>query len=381
MSVSKIKIAFLKYGGLSAGGTEKYLQTLAAHLPKEDFEIDYYYTDATKLIGTPWVHPDTDEFRRQYMIDNKINLIKVSCEARDYRFGPPYDWINTNFFEIFDENKYDFLQTGRSGFREYPFYKLDKIKIVDSIHSQGAEGTYDKENIVKTVLISELQFKNWTKNGGNSSKVQVIPTLVETPSHPPSSLRTKLNIPEKALVFGMHQGNRTDIFSRIPLDSYNRFRESLSSEDSKNVFYILLGGTHLHREQAVKLNLKNIIFLDFNADVSYIHDFISSIDVFAHGRADGEVCSAAIIEALSQGKPVVTHPAQNNGHLEQIDGCGVVANSAEEYAEALRNLFHNHAFRRELSLRAKNKYTTAYSLDTCVEAYINIYKKLYDNLP
>ena len=377
--MSKIKIAFLKYGGLSAGGTEKYLQTLAVHLPKDQFEIDYYYTDATKLIGTSWVHPDTDELRRQYMLDNNINLIKISCEARDYRFGAPYDWINTNFFDVFNEDNYDFLQTGRSGFREYPFYKLDKIKIVDSIHSQGAEGTHDKENIVKTILISNLQSKNWTLNGGNSSKIQIIPTLVEIPTTKPKCLRYDLNIPQDAIVFGMHQGNRSDIFSRAPLDSYKEFITKLSSEERQKVFYVLLGGTHLHREQAARLNLQNVVFLDFNSDVKYIHDFLHSIDVFAHGRADGEVCSAAIIEALSKGKPVITHPAENNGHLEQIEGCGIVANCKSEYADALEKLYRKNDFRFELSKKAKEKYLNYYSLDACMKAYVNMYKNLYDN--
>ena len=33
-----IKVAFIKYGGLSAGGTEVHLQTLAANLPKNNFD-------------------------------------------------------------------------------------------------------------------------------------------------------------------------------------------------------------------------------------------------------------------------------------------------------------------------------------------------------
>ena len=32
-----IKVAFIKFGGMANGGTEKYLQTIAAHLPKDEF--------------------------------------------------------------------------------------------------------------------------------------------------------------------------------------------------------------------------------------------------------------------------------------------------------------------------------------------------------
>ena len=35
--MAKIKVAFIKFGGMANGGTEKYLQTIAAHLPKDEF--------------------------------------------------------------------------------------------------------------------------------------------------------------------------------------------------------------------------------------------------------------------------------------------------------------------------------------------------------
>ena len=34
MTEEKIKIAFIKFGGMASGGTEKFLQTVAANLPK-----------------------------------------------------------------------------------------------------------------------------------------------------------------------------------------------------------------------------------------------------------------------------------------------------------------------------------------------------------
>ncbi|SVE54012.1 uncharacterized protein METZ01_LOCUS506866, partial [marine metagenome] len=52
---------------MAAGGVEKYLQTLAAHLPKDLFDIDFYYTDDTPLIGNSFVHPPTSFERIEYM--------------------------------------------------------------------------------------------------------------------------------------------------------------------------------------------------------------------------------------------------------------------------------------------------------------------------
>ena len=45
-----IKIAFIKFGGMAIGGTEKVLQTIAAELPKDQFEVDFFYCDAAPYI-------------------------------------------------------------------------------------------------------------------------------------------------------------------------------------------------------------------------------------------------------------------------------------------------------------------------------------------
>ena len=41
--MAKIKVAFIKFGGMAIGGTEKVLQTIAAELPKNEFEVDYFF--------------------------------------------------------------------------------------------------------------------------------------------------------------------------------------------------------------------------------------------------------------------------------------------------------------------------------------------------
>ena len=40
---SKGRIAFVKFGGLSAGGTERWLQTMAVLMQQRGFTIDYYF--------------------------------------------------------------------------------------------------------------------------------------------------------------------------------------------------------------------------------------------------------------------------------------------------------------------------------------------------
>jgi hypothetical protein len=63
----KIRVAFIKFGGLATGGTERFLHAIAGCLPKDDFIVDYYYCDSAPYLGSDWVHPDTDPFRKRYL--------------------------------------------------------------------------------------------------------------------------------------------------------------------------------------------------------------------------------------------------------------------------------------------------------------------------
>ena len=151
--MEKIKVAFIKFGGMANGGTEKYLQTIAAHLPKDEFQVDFFYCDAAPYIGSDFKHLDTDESRVQYTESHGVNLIKFDVEFKDVT-KPTHDWVNTNFFDLFNEDNYDVIQTGRSGHPEYPFIHINKTPIIDSIHLAGMGE--DKANVYRTVLILSL---------------------------------------------------------------------------------------------------------------------------------------------------------------------------------------------------------------------------------
>ena len=131
-----IKIAFIKFGGMANGGTEKYLQTIAAHLPKDEFEVDFFYCDSAPYIGSDFVHPDTDLSRVEYCKSHGVNLIKFNVEFKDLR-TQTHDWVNTDFWEYFNEDSYDLMQLGRAGHPEYPFIHINKTPIIDSIHLAG----------------------------------------------------------------------------------------------------------------------------------------------------------------------------------------------------------------------------------------------------
>ena len=115
-----MKIAFIKFGGMAAGGTEKFLQTIASHLPKDKFEVDYFYTNGAPYIGSDHRHLDTDPSRVEYCKAHGVNCIPVHVGHKNVTVHT-HDWIQTNLWDLFDEKNYDLIVSGRSGHPEYPF--------------------------------------------------------------------------------------------------------------------------------------------------------------------------------------------------------------------------------------------------------------------
>lgn len=361
------KIACIKFAGLASGGTEKSLQNIAMILSQQDdYVVDYYYTNAAPFLNHWFVHPDNDEERKQWVESFGINTIPVYVESKDGH-NSPFIWNNTNFWDLFNETDYDVIQTARGGYSEYPFNLINKTKIVDSIHGDGGE---DKDNIVKAILISNWQANKWANNGGNIKKAVVIPNLVSVPKKFKSNLREQLGIPEDAFVYGFHQRDDLNLFSPVSLYAYSMISDS-------NNHFILLGGSTKHRELAKQLDLKNIHFIDFSSNQELIHNFLSAIDVYAHARIDGEVCSVAMIEAMYHGKPIVTHPGTvSMGHSEQIEGCGYMAYTVEDYANQLNKMEKNIEYYQEMSEKTKNKYMEKYEYKKVKTQIIDLYRSV-----
>ena len=358
-----IKVAFIKFGGMANGGTEKVLQTIAAELPKDQFIVDYFYCDSAPYIGSDFVHPDTDPSRVQYVKDNGVNVIKFDVEFKDLRTAT-HDWVNTNFWELFNEEKYDVIQTGRSGHPEYPFTLINKTPIVDSIHLSGM--AENKHNSVKTVLISKEQRDRWIMSGGPADKAVIIPNPLKIPDVGDINYREEFGWQDK-FIFGLHQRRDNHIFSPIPLEAYDEIEDD-------NTAFLLLGGSENYQKQAKDLGLKNFKHLPPVGELEPIHKFLNTLDVFAHGRSDGEQCSCAIIEAMSHGLPVISHIAPSMGQLEQIGDAGKVTNNYQEYSEVMVDLIDDKNYYNKCAQNSKKRYNEIYKLESIIKKYADIYE-------
>jgi glycosyltransferase involved in cell wall biosynthesis len=365
----KIRIAFIKYGGLSVGGSEKLAQNIAAFLPKDRFEVDFFACDSGLALGPTVGLLSTSPERVKFLEDHAVRVIKFRVGARDLRTYT-HEWKDTNFWEIFNEDTYDLIQTSRSGHKEYPFYKIKRTPIVDILNLNA--GVDNQFNIARVVHLSRWNANKWTHKGGDPSRVVVISLPVWIPHKEFGNFREELNLRGK-FVFGMHQRADNAISSLFPLAAYKKIED-------ENTAFVMLGGGDKYKQQASELGLKNIHFIQPNVSQETVYKFLNTLNVFAHGRKDGEINSMAMAEALYFGLPIVSHPSEiNNGHIECIANAGRVVMTVDEYAAELRHLRDDKNYYAQKSAAAKSRFAENYEPNGQINRIINIYEDVIKN--
>tara|TARA_Y100000004_G_scaffold111077_1_gene124680 strand:- start:570 stop:1646 length:1077 start_codon:yes stop_codon:yes gene_type:complete len=354
-----IKVAFIKFGGMSIGGTEKVLQTIASALPKDRFQVDYFYTNGAPYIGSDHKHLDTEPSRVEFCKNHGVNCIPVKVLFKNVTTRT-HDWVGTDFWDLFDQKNYDLVVSGRSGHPEYPFHLINRIPVIDTIHLAGM--AENKENTYRTVLISEEQKQKWIAAGGPRDKAMIIPNPVYVPK-----TWEKHSYNQKH-IFGLHQRANDNIFSPIPLEAYSKV-------ENENTMFLMLGGSNRYREQAQSLGIKNIEFFPSTSDVDAIHKFLGTLTVYAHGRSDGEQCSTAIIEAMAHGLPVISHVAPSMGHAEQIGDAGAVVNDVNAYADMLKRLMNEEEFAATCARISLERYQSQYSIKSIINRYVELFEE------
>ena len=117
-------------------------------------------------------------------------------------------------------------------------------------------------------------------------------------------------------------------------------------------------------------------FYDPSSDLHVIHSFLNTLDVYAHGRSDGEQCSSAIIEGLSHSLPVISHTAPSLGQVEQIGDAGAVEKDAIEYSKVMKRLMTDTKYYDECSKNAEKRYKTIYNMDSIIQRFIELYEDI-----
>lgn len=361
----KRRIAFVKFGGLAAGGTERWMQEMAAGLPADRFAVDFFFCDTAPYIGSDFEHPDTDPARLRFMEDSGVNLMRFHVAAKDVsrRMHP---WVGTDFWNVFDESRYDLIQVASAGPADYPA-PLFQVPVVEFIAL--AAGVNFSPNVAWSIHLSQWQRANWVGRGGRADRSSVIP-IPAIVDHTARAVREELGIPPQACLAGFHQRAQDEIFSPIPLSAFS----AVAGPDDH---FCIMGGGTKYREQAADLGTPNIHFIEHSGELSRVSGFLRSLDVFAHGRADGETFGAVFAEAMILGKPCLSHRTDiANAQPETFGPGGDFANGEGEYAALLDRLLHDRTYRESVGDLARTHAKTYFELERCVDQLERVYERV-----
>jgi len=153
--------------------------------------------------------------------------------------------------------------------------------------------------------------------------VPVVPHMINIQKHD-ENMRSILNIPENAIVFGRYGG----FYEFDITDVYYAIAEIL---DRRQDIYFIFANTRIF------YNHPRIFYLDTIIDLNEKTKFINTCNAMIHARSYGESFGLAIGEFSTLNKPVVTTFGKYNTHIKILADKGIIFRSKDE----LLNIFMN----------------------------------------
>lgn len=340
--MKKIKVVhFAKTAGYA--GTEKVAQTFCKHLAKSArYEPFYLYQDSGDKSRLPEIAKFLDsEHLIEYHHKHQTNPPSPYWPAED------------NFRIMLEKIKPDILHIHRAGICEWPLLQgvMPKgIKVIE--HCIFGYVDYSYQIDTKIYICDYIKNKSLAHKGPDGPILwnPVEPRIWSSNNRTP--FLKEYNLPDNAILLG--RVGRPDNFDPISLKAFR-----IIENKYPNVYYLVVNPCGQWRKAVSDLSLKHVIFLDKIVDDMELSRFYASIDILAHCRHDGEVCPTNILEAMAHKLAVVSHRSKIfNGHLEILEGCGIVVpiDDHAAYAYCLEELINNNFLRLDLGTKAYNKW-------------------------
>lgn len=351
---SKIKIAFYSHV-IDFAGTWRSHERIAEVLQHDSsYEVYVFYSD----------NVEHNRLEISKNILNKCKFVKFYRTVKKNGSDTGYAPIDTNISDIAKEHKIDVFHFARSGYYEWPFTsRMCPIQIETNIFGYVDNSDFLDGSIVisKCLKIEERESK------------KIIPNAIPTPRlSTKENLRQQLGIDEDEIVFG--RIGRPDNFTPISLAAYREFIKYCKIKSK----YVIIGACQAAKDYISSNHLSdNVILIECTNDDDYIEKFNNTIDVFAHYRSDGEICSTAIAQAMMHGKPVITHFAGQNGQVENIGNGGFCVNSVDDYHKCMHYLSNKDNL-KILSDNAKKFAMENYEQNFVVRAIKNFYNEIIE---
>lgn len=318
-------------------GTDRTAQLFCKYLSQSDrFEPFLVYR-----IGDP--NNQRLDVARQWLGDDHV--IGYEWDPGKKGRQAPYLPEHDNLFEVLEGINPQIVHMHRSGYAEWPGFRYlaPKAKWVET-NIFGYRDTTPEDPFDLHIYISDYIRQRALDAGGPDGPVLFNPieqpVLEMTPENRDlcrERLLEQHKIPHDAVLMG--RVGRADNFDGISLRAFARIQD-----DHPELWYLVVNPCNRWREEAARLGIRNIRFLDPIFDDTELSNFYRGIDIYAHARHDGECCPCNIQEAMMHNVPPVSHESGiYNGQSEIIGDAGFVVpiGNDEAYAEVLEALIAN----------------------------------------
>lgn len=354
---SKIKTAILYSGGRYFGGIEQYLVNLFNNVNKKDIELELLSMGNWELTS------------RLIKNNHKVKIFNQE------RISPKTVKLIGAYLK---ENNFDLLVSQGTVANAYAravslFYKIPNIVTVHSTHGgdysnllvSKVYGLIDRLTRFATgkyIAVSNHLKSEMVKSGIPAEKITVIYNGTDFCQPNPKK--------HKAKVIG-------SVGRLHPVKGYDLLIQALAKLQNKDVVLKIAGdGPELNHLKSLAREFSvedRVEFVGFKQDV---YKFLNTIDIYVQPSLS-EGFGLSVVEAMSQGLPVVVTPA---GSLTEIvkDGItGVVSKDLwpENIAIAIEKLLRDKKLAENLGKNAKEFVNNNFSIKKWVDATSEVYIK------
>ena len=166
----------------------------------------------------------------------------------------------------------------------------------------------------------------WVKE--NNGRFPVVPHMINLPKNINSNLRSILNIPKDAIVFGSYGGKGSFTIKFVHETIFN------IAKNNENMYFLFANFPKFCP------NLKNIIHLPCIVDLNKKVEFINTCDAMIHAKNIGEIMSLAMGEFSTLNKPIICAAFPNSadhGHVHLLKDNAFWYTNPENLAKILLN--------------------------------------------
>lgn len=307
--------------------------------------------------------------------DNSLNIRGTTVALYDYAFYlreyhniEPIILHNksnkTNDVTVIEKFKKEFEVYGYNKNSEIDIIlereKCDAFFMIKSGNRDGVISNYCKNlimavsaNINKNDIHGD-KFFACSKWLGNKLGIDYVPHMINLPNIV-TDLRSELNIPKEATVFGRTGGYETFDLKFVK-DSIGKVL------NKRNDIYFLFQNTEKF------INHERVIFLDKNTDLNYKVKFINTSDALLHGRNIGESFGLVCGEFSLKNKPVLTwNGSKERNHIEILGDKALLYNNYNDLMGLLRNFDKN----KENNWNCYQNYEPRVVMDRFKKLYLN----------